>query len=117
MVDYRIEITDDEGTRLPPILFNDADNLDFEALRVTSEMLGKASNVLRAHLLSGGEPAHSTRVIFWRGEGEPDQPTDDALPEGWGDEPGTGEGHTWTSSADYKGGTRIGAWSVKARIT
>ncbi|WP_380925453.1 hypothetical protein [Sphingomonas leidyi] len=117
MVDYRIEITDDEGTKLPPILFNDAGNLDFEAVRITAETLGHARNVLHAHLITGGEPEPSVRIIWCRSAEEPEQPSGDSLPAGWGDELHESDAPAWTSSAPYRGGTRTGEWSPKQRVS
>ena len=116
MVDYRIEITDDEGTKLPPILFNDAGNLDFDALRVTAETLAKASNVLHANLLTGGEPEEWTRVLFCRSIGEPALPDGDNLGV-WTDEVPEGEAHAWSTSAPYRGGARLGDWAQATRLT
>jgi hypothetical protein len=117
MPDYRIEITSDEGAKLPPILFHDAGNLDFEALRVTAETLAKASNVIHANLMLGGEPEQSVRIIWCRSADEPEQPVGDGLPDGWGDDLTESDAPAWTSSAPYRGGTRIGDWSPKQRVS
>lgn len=116
MVDYRIEITTDEGAKLLPILFNDAGNLDFEGLRSASEMLGKASNVLHAHLFTGGEPEDTMRVLFCRSDEEPALPDGDNLGS-WTDDVPEGEGHAWTTNAPYRGGSRTGDWSPAWRLS
>lgn len=116
MPDYRIEITSDEGAKLPPILFNDADTLDFEALRQAAELLGRASNVRHAHLMTGGEPADTPRVLFCRSDEEPSLPVGDALGI-WTDDVPDGNAPAWTTSALYRGGNRRGDWSPVQRLS
>lgn len=116
MTDYRIEMTSVDGAKLPPILFNDAGNLDFDALRAAAEMLGQASNVRHAHLMMGGNPEDSPRVLFCRSDEEPSLPVGDALGI-WTDDVPDGNAPAWTTSALYRGGNRRGDWSPAQRLS